>query len=189
MPLGPDAERAFAEAPRVAALHMIHVRASRDIERRMRGDLLRSLLEGRGSPDSIIARIGIDPRMPLTVIAFELQTNDPAQEDLHRERLVDLVTLYCEAFRRRAACVSVGRTVYALVPVPESITKESHSQSRCGDRRTRRGDARRPAGGDDWLDGHVGATGPDRSSRSRSCAAGARRRSGGAQGGYERRSR
>jgi sugar diacid utilization regulator len=122
--LGDDAERALAEASRVAALHMIHARASRDIERRMRGDLLRSLLEGRGSPDSIVARLGIDPKVTLVVIAFELQADEQIHEDLHRERLVDLVALYCEAFRRRAACVSIGRTVYALLPSPSSATED-----------------------------------------------------------------
>src|SRR5439155_2871258 len=95
----------------------------RDIERRMRGDLLRSLLEGRGSADSILARLGIDPRVTLAVIAFELRA-DALEEDLHRERLVDLVALYCEAFRRRAACVSIGRTVYALLPAPRSLAED-----------------------------------------------------------------
>jgi sugar diacid utilization regulator len=123
-PLGKESERALAEAARVAALHMIHMRASHDIERRMRGDLLRSLLEGRGSPESTVARIGIDPRESLVVIAFELQTLEPLHEDLHRERLVDLVSLYCEAYRRRAACVSIGRTVYALLPIPASSGAE-----------------------------------------------------------------
>jgi DNA-binding PucR family transcriptional regulator len=89
----------------------------------MRGDLLRSLLEGRGSAESIIARLGIDPGVALVVVAFELQT-DSLEEDLHRERLVDLVALYCEAFRRRAACVSIGRTVYALLPVPHSLAED-----------------------------------------------------------------
>jgi len=121
--LGKDAERALAEAGRVAALHMIHVRSSRDIERRMRGDLLRALLEGRGSAESALERLGIDPRVALVVVAFELQT-DALQEDLHRERLVDLVALYCEAFRRRAACVSIARTVYALLPVPRSLAED-----------------------------------------------------------------
>ncbi len=122
--LGPESERALSEAARVAALHMIHVRSSRDIERRMRGDLLRSLLEGRGAPTSVVARLGIDPRVALVVIAFELVPTEPLQEDLYRERLVDLVALYCEAFRRRAACVSIGRTVYALLPVPASMTDD-----------------------------------------------------------------
>jgi sugar diacid utilization regulator len=123
-PLGADSERALAEAGRVAALHMIHVRSSRDIERRMRGDLLRSLLEGRGAPRSIAARLGIDPRVALVVMAFELLPTEPLQEDLYRERLVDLVALYCEAFRRRAACVAIGRTVYALVPVPATMSDD-----------------------------------------------------------------
>ncbi|MGH2793015.1 MAG: PucR family transcriptional regulator, partial [Actinomycetota bacterium] len=124
IPLGKDAERALAEAARVAALHMIHVRASRDIERRMRGDLVRSLLEGRGSADAIVARMGIDPREALAVIAVQLQTAEQLQEDLHRERLVDLVALYCEAFRRRAASVSIGRTVYAVLPVPAAMSTD-----------------------------------------------------------------
>ena len=122
VPLGREAEHALVDAARVAALHMIHVRASRDIERRMRGDLVRSLLEGRGSADAIVARMGIDPREALVVIAFQLQTAEPLREDLHRERLVDLVALYCEAFRRRAASVSIGSTVYAVLPVPTSMT-------------------------------------------------------------------
>ena len=122
--LSAESERALAEAGRVAALHMIHARRSKDIERRMRGDLLRSLLEGRGSSDSIVARIGIDPRAPLAVIAFELQTTEAGQEDLHRERLVDLVALYSEAFRRKAVSVSVGRTVYAVVPVQTSAADD-----------------------------------------------------------------
>jgi sugar diacid utilization regulator len=128
--LGKDAERTIAEAGRVAALHMIHVRASRDIERRMRGDLLRSLLEGRGSPDSIAARLGIEPHVTLVVIAFELRPGEPLQEDLYRERLVDLVALYCEAFRRRAACVSIGRTVYALLPSPSTSDDRIESFAR-----------------------------------------------------------
>lgn len=122
--LGRDAERALLEAARIAALHMIHVRASRDIERRMRGDLLRSLLEGRGSLDSIVARLGIEPHTALVVLAFELRASEEFHEELHRERLVDLVALYCEAFRRRAACAAIGRTVYALVPVPPPRSDE-----------------------------------------------------------------
>ena len=34
------------------------------------------------------------------------------------------MTLYCEAFRRRAACVSIARTVYALLPAAEPIPRE-----------------------------------------------------------------
>ena len=117
VPLGTEAGNALSEAARVAALHMIHARSSRDLERRTRGDLLRSLLEGRGNVDSTATRLGVEPDSPMAVIALELGQNDVAEYELYRERLVDLVAMYSEAFRLRAACVAIGRTVYALVPV------------------------------------------------------------------------
>ncbi|MCA1708533.1 MAG: helix-turn-helix domain-containing protein, partial [Actinobacteria bacterium] len=124
-PLGKEAERALTEAARVAALHLIHARSSRDVERRMRGDLLRSLLEGRGDVASTLTRLGLERRSPLVVMAFELSSADPVEEDLYRERLVDLVATYSEAYRLKGACVAIGRTVYALLPVTESMHQDS----------------------------------------------------------------
>ena len=122
-PLGPEAEESLAEAARVAALHMIHVRASRDIDRRVRGDLLRSMLEGRAEGGSTAARLGIDPMSRVAVIAFELPPPPAAQEELHRERLVDLVAMYSEAFRLEAACVALGRRVYAVLPLDKQVER------------------------------------------------------------------
>jgi sugar diacid utilization regulator len=122
--LGGDAERALAEAARIAALHMIHSRVSRDIDRRVRGDLLRSLVEGRTPAESAAARLGIDANADLVVLAFEMGAADEAEEQINRERLVDLVALYCEAFRLRAPCVALGRTVYALLPVDDQVKRE-----------------------------------------------------------------
>ncbi len=124
-PLGPEAERALTEAARVAALHLIHARSSRDVERRMRGDLLRSLLEGRGDVDSTLTRLGIERGSALVVIAFELSSDDPVEEDLYRERVVDLVATYAEAFRLKGACVAIGRTIYELLPVTKQMQEES----------------------------------------------------------------
>ncbi len=120
--LGPDAEAALGEAARVAALHMIHVRASRDIDRRVRGDLLRSLLEGRDEGASAAGRLGLDPSSQVAVMAFEFADPPDAQEDeLRRERLVDLVAMYSEAFRLGAACVALGRRVYAVLPMARDV--------------------------------------------------------------------
>ncbi|MCA1706267.1 MAG: helix-turn-helix domain-containing protein, partial [Actinobacteria bacterium] len=141
-PLGRDAERALIEAARVAALHLIHARSSRDVERRTRGDLLRSLLEGRGDVNSTLTRLGLERRSPLVVMAFELSGADPTEEDLYRERVVDLVATYSEAYRLKGACVAIGRTVYGLLPVSKSMAGErilgiardihSHAQSAIG---------------------------------------------------------
>jgi sugar diacid utilization regulator len=123
-PLARDAPQTLAEAARVAALHMIHARASRDIERRVRGDFLRGLLEGTAPLDSAASRLGIEPGSVLEILAFELPAAEHAVEELRRERLVDLVALYCEAFRRQAVCVATGRTVYALLPATEPMPRD-----------------------------------------------------------------
>ncbi|HEV3473155.1 MAG TPA: helix-turn-helix domain-containing protein, partial [Actinomycetota bacterium] len=121
--LGPEAESALSEAARVAALHMIHVRASKDIDRRVRGELLRALLEGRDEPGSAAARLGLDPSARVAVMAFEFSDATDAQDEVHRERLVDLVAMYSEAFRLGAACVALGTRVYAVLPLAPEITE------------------------------------------------------------------
>ncbi len=125
--LDEDAERALTEAARVAALHMIAARSSRDIERGIKGDLLRSLLEGRGDVSAAANRLGIPRRAPLIVCAFELIADRPVEE-LHRERLVDLVATYSEAFRLQAASVAIGRTVFCLLPVTKHIRDDRVKQ-------------------------------------------------------------
>ena len=127
MKLGADAELALSEAARVAALHMIAARSSRDIERGLKGDLLRSLLEGRGDVVATAARLGIPRRSPLIVCAFEIIADEPV-EQLHRERLVDLVATYSDAFRLQAASVAIGHTVFCLLPVTKQMKDERVKQ-------------------------------------------------------------
>ena len=47
--LDEEAEHALAEAARIAVPHVIQARAARDVERRLRAELLLAVLEGRGS--------------------------------------------------------------------------------------------------------------------------------------------
>lgn len=115
-PLGEAAEGALREAARIAALHLIRHRFSDDLDRRMRGELLRSLLEGRGSIELLASRLGLEAKSHFTVVAFGVQTQDEAEHALQRERLLDLVSVYCETFRRPATCLSMDRTIFALLP-------------------------------------------------------------------------
>jgi hypothetical protein len=125
--LAPDAEDALTEAARISAVHLIHARSARDIDRSVRGDLIRGLLEGRGSAGSAASQMGIERGSVVDALAVELPAGhdpDDAEDALRRERLVDVVALYCEAFRRRAACVAIGSTVYALLPAPAAMRRE-----------------------------------------------------------------
>ena len=115
-PFKQGARAALREAASMAALHLVRHRAGEDLERRMRGDLLRALLEQRGSVDAIAARLGLEVDTSAVVVAFRLETVDEADMELKRERVIEFVVTYCEAFRRRAVQVTVGRTLYVLLP-------------------------------------------------------------------------
>lgn len=115
-PLGPQATEALREAARIAALHLIRHRSAEDLDRNLRGDVLRTLLEGQGSVDAIAYRLGIAADSSCAVLAFEPASKDDVEGALDRERVLGLVTLYGEAYRQRSAAVHLGQTIYVLLP-------------------------------------------------------------------------
>lgn len=129
-PFDRSARPALVEAASIAALHLVRHRVGEDLERRMRGELLRSLLEGRGPLDVVASRLGIDATTPATVVAFELSAGEDAEVAMRQERVLDLVATYCQAFRRRVAQVSMGRTIYALLPSPKPQRPELRESMR-----------------------------------------------------------
>ncbi|MBI4729984.1 MAG: helix-turn-helix domain-containing protein [Acidobacteria bacterium] len=115
-PAPPASAEALREASRIAALHLMRHRATADIERRFRGDLLLSLIEGRGPIEAVATKLGVDADGAFTVVAFELHSAEEPELSIQRERTLELIAVYCEAFRRRSACVASGKTVYCLLP-------------------------------------------------------------------------
>lgn len=118
-PLGAEAEAALLGASRLAALHLLRVRAGVDVERRSRGELLRGLLEGRSSPDLAATRLRLDPHRPVVMLGFAL--TGPSEDD-GAEAVADLVQLQCASLGSRSAVLVELGTVYALVQadVPRS---------------------------------------------------------------------
>jgi DNA-binding PucR family transcriptional regulator len=108
-------EHALLEAARIAVPHVIQARASRDVERRLRAELLLTVLEGDGLVEEAATRLGFASSAQLSVIAFELASAESPLDELQRERLVDVVVLHCEASYRQSAAVALGQTVYALL--------------------------------------------------------------------------
>ena len=113
--LDDESEHALAEAARIAVPHVIQARATRDVERRLRAEMLLAVLEGDGSAEEAAVRLGFAASAPLSVIAFELASGEPPLDELQRERLVDVVVLHCEAAYRQTAAVALGQTIYALL--------------------------------------------------------------------------
>jgi len=116
-PFDAGAEEALRQAAHIASLHLVRHQVGEDLERRLRGDTLRAVLDGRGPLDVLAGRLGLEVASRFAVVAFELQAEDDAALVLQRERALGFVSLYCEAFRRRAVQVPIGRTIYALLPL------------------------------------------------------------------------
>jgi DNA-binding PucR family transcriptional regulator len=117
--------QALTEAARIAVPHMIQARAARDVERRLRAEMLLTVLEGRGSVEEAAARLGFAASAPLSVLAFELAEGVSAIDELHVERLVDLVVVHCQGLSRPASAVALGPIVYALLQAEHPLGRRA----------------------------------------------------------------
>jgi DNA-binding PucR family transcriptional regulator len=117
-PLDGEAQHALTEAARIAAPHVIQARAARDVERRIRGEMLLAVLEGRASTEENATRLGFSANARFSVLAFSAATRE-AIDQFERERLVDLVGVYCEALHGPSGAIAIGENVYALLQVDD----------------------------------------------------------------------
>src|SRR5262249_55887526 len=86
--------------------------------------------------------LGFVSSAPLSVLAFGYVRGDSTVDELHRERLVDLVVIHCEASFRQTAAVAIGTTVYVLIQgedvagrsrVAQLVERvQTHARSRLG---------------------------------------------------------
>lgn len=120
--LGEAAQHALAESARIAAPHLIQARAARMVERRVHGEMLLAILEGRGSAEGNAARLGFSTSASFTVLAFSASSTD-AMDQFERERLVDLVGVYCEALHGASGAVGISENVYALLQLEKDSDK------------------------------------------------------------------
>lgn len=109
-PFGPDAETTLQDAAPLAALHLLRHRALGNVTRRRQGSLVRALLNGTGAGEGLRLEEG-----PCAVVAFAVA------DALRRDLVIDLVTVACEAYRRRVVCSWEGPVVHALFPAVKSV--------------------------------------------------------------------
>lgn len=122
-PFTPADHHALEESARVAALHLLRHAAAGDVERRRRGELAASVLDGRVPFSTAAAALGVEGTTHVTVVAFDASASDDGVQDVQViERLADLVALHLESYRRSAAITTLGRRVYALVAEPDTAT-------------------------------------------------------------------
>jgi DNA-binding PucR family transcriptional regulator len=122
-PLDGEALHALTEAARISAPHVIQARAARDVERRIRGEMLLAVLEGRASTEENATRLGFAATARFVVLAFSAATREGIDQ-FERERLVDLVGVYCEALHGPSGAIAIGENVYALLQVDDRSERD-----------------------------------------------------------------
>ena len=113
-PIGPEGETALQDACRLAAIQILQAQSAVDIERQLRAEWLRSLLEGHGSLPSTAARFGMTAGVPSVVVAFTFRAGLGSSPLL--PQLTTAVEQYCGVFGTNVSCVGIGRSVYVLFP-------------------------------------------------------------------------
>jgi sugar diacid utilization regulator len=113
-PVGPEGETALQDACRLAAIHILQAQSAVDVERQLRAEWLRSLLEGHGSLAATAIRFGMAADVPSVVVGFTFSAGDGSSPLL--PQLTTAVEQYCGVFLTNVSCVAIGRTVYVLFP-------------------------------------------------------------------------
>jgi DNA-binding PucR family transcriptional regulator len=110
-----DAASRLREAATLAAPHLVRHQESYRAQRLRRGELVRSLLEGRGQRQRCADELELPRSADLAVLAFAPALDEVPGEDVW-DRVTDHVSLCCQAGDRQPAVTRIGTTVYAIIP-------------------------------------------------------------------------
>jgi DNA-binding PucR family transcriptional regulator len=114
--LNDDRAQAFREAANVAALHLLRQRSGADADRRLRADLLATLLEGGAQAPQAAARLGLSAQRAC-VLALSV-AGDPTAPDrvAAGHRIAGALALHLSAIHPHTAVASLGSVTYAVLP-------------------------------------------------------------------------
>ncbi|MCA2184332.1 PucR family transcriptional regulator [Nonomuraea cavernae] len=118
-PLPEHRRRAFGDAAKIVALHLLRQRAGADAQRRLRADLLSTVLEGGRDAADAAARLGIATER-VCVLAAGLDESafaDVAGREGERQRFCDALALHVGAIHPHAAAALIGSVAYAVLPL------------------------------------------------------------------------
>ncbi|WP_121257641.1 PucR family transcriptional regulator [Nocardioides ferulae] len=115
-PLSEERTAALVDAAKLVALHLLRVRAGADVQRRVRADLVSSVLEGGAGAREALERLGLADT-PLVVLGFALAepaSGSDAAVRHERERLGDAFSMHLNAVTSRSASALLGGVAYGL---------------------------------------------------------------------------
>ncbi|MEU6998009.1 helix-turn-helix domain-containing protein [Nonomuraea sp. NPDC046570] len=128
-PLSDQRQRALADAAKIVALQLLRERAGSDTHRRLRADLLSTVLAGGSDAAEAAGRLGVASQR-LCVLAAQLTGSsdaDPARTESDRLRFCDALALHVGAIHPRSAAALVGSVAYAVLPLHSAGEEEARA--------------------------------------------------------------
>ncbi|MFB9831421.1 PucR family transcriptional regulator [Actinoallomurus acaciae] len=125
-PLSEERAQTFRDAGKLVALHLLRHRAGADVERRLRADLVATVLEGGPEATQAASRLGL-LHQPAVVLALALAEDpgssaaDHADRVAERHRMGDALAMHLTAAHPGSAAAIVGDVAYGIVPVSGSL--------------------------------------------------------------------
>lgn len=113
-PLPVDISDRMKEAARTAAPYLLRQQEASFGKRSAQDRQLRQLLDEGTIPHSAAEEFGLLPATHYSILALRISP-DAQLSNLDRNRVVDLVGMYCQSYRWRAATTAVGHTVYCVL--------------------------------------------------------------------------
>ncbi|MGO1972096.1 MAG: PucR family transcriptional regulator [Propionibacteriaceae bacterium] len=120
-PLSVERTQALREAAKLAALHMLRVRAGADIRRQLSTDLLATALKGGAESSAALQRMGLSDHSVVVLALTGLEAADGIASEANlaaeRARLTDGFSMHLGTVHPRCVAALVGDVVYGLLPV------------------------------------------------------------------------
>lgn len=117
-PLTAEREQAFVDAAKLVALHLLRQRAGADVERRLRAELVATVLEGGPAAGEAASRLGLAGG-PACVLALAVpgEEAEPSTVEADLQRVSGAFALHLAAVHPRSAVALAGGVVYGVIPL------------------------------------------------------------------------
>lgn len=120
-PMSCTQQEALVDSAKLVALHILRNRAGADVERRLRADLLATVLEGRGAIQDAAHRLGLEGKA-FRVLALSVEGKGDARE-AELGRLWDSLALHLTAVHSHSGTALLGGVVYAVLPLDVDVER------------------------------------------------------------------
>ncbi|NEE02762.1 PucR family transcriptional regulator [Phytoactinopolyspora halotolerans] len=116
-PLSREREQAFIDSAKLVALHILRQRAGADVERRLRAELVATLLEGGPSATEAAGRLGLAAGSSCVLALTVREHGDASRLEAELQRIRGAFALHLAAVHPRSAAALVGGVVYGVIPL------------------------------------------------------------------------